>query len=433
MHARDDFARDEVGEHAPRPDRRQLVGVADEQHVAIARSTEERVRKLEREHRRLVDDHEVVVVGERRVLVALEAPVERRVRECAMDRHRRMAGQVAHPPRGLARRRAEQDALAPLPGEFDDDPLRVRLAGARQARQQHERPRAHELDDAPLLVRHLHVGAPRLLEEGDAAGTGTRAERLAQALLHLPELRAVRATVLDHDLRPGDERPHRRLEQLGVVDPEDAARVAPELVEQEIDVPVRLGVLEHVEQPGAQALRRVELDAERARDAIRVLEADAADLGEPVRVMREHADDVVAVLAHEPRGEAGTDAVREEEALDLADRGDLAPCCDCAGDALARDRAPGLRPHLAQPLRVAIELLEDVLGAEVLDDRAREGRADAGDAPGQPELDPCRRLRQRRVERRDDELPAVPRVLRERARADELLARRDVPERRRSG
>ena len=98
-------------------------------------------------------------------------------------------------------------------------------------------------------------------------------------------------------------------------------------------------------------------------------------------------------------------------------------------DALPRDRAAGLRAHLAQPLRVAVELLEDVLRAEVLDDRARERRADAGDAPGQPELDPRRRLRQRGVERLDDELPAVPRMLGERARADELLARSDVAER----
>ena len=73
MHARDDLARDEIREHAAGADRRQLVGVADEQDVAVAGGAEERVGELEREHRRLVDDHEVVVVRERVVLVALEA------------------------------------------------------------------------------------------------------------------------------------------------------------------------------------------------------------------------------------------------------------------------------------------------------------------------------------------------------------------------
>ena len=73
MDARHRARVDEVGEHAPGADRRQLVGVADEEDVAVAGRAEERVRELEREHRRLVDDHEVVVVGERLVLVALEA------------------------------------------------------------------------------------------------------------------------------------------------------------------------------------------------------------------------------------------------------------------------------------------------------------------------------------------------------------------------
>ena len=45
----------------PGPDRRQLVGVPDEQDVAVAGGVEERVRELEGEHRRLVHDDQVVV------------------------------------------------------------------------------------------------------------------------------------------------------------------------------------------------------------------------------------------------------------------------------------------------------------------------------------------------------------------------------------
>ena len=139
VHARDDAAVDEIGEHAAGADRRQLVGVADEQDVAVAGRAEERVGELEREHRRLVDDDEVVVVRERVVLVALEAALERRVAERAVDRHRVVAREVAHAPRGLPRRRAEEDAHARAPRDLDDRALRVRLAGAGEAGEEDER------------------------------------------------------------------------------------------------------------------------------------------------------------------------------------------------------------------------------------------------------------------------------------------------------
>ena len=260
-----------------------------------------------------------------------------------------------------------------------------------------------------------------------AAPARARAPSAApEPLLHLPELGAVDAVSLDDDLRLRDECAHGRLEQVRVADTEEAARVPLELVDDEEGVAVGLGLLEDEADTRAQALRVVELDAERPCDAVGVLEADAPHLGKPVRVAREHGDDVCAVLAHEAGGEAGPDAVGEEEALDLADRRNLAPRVDRPQHALPRDRAAGLRAHLAQALRVAVELVEDVLRAEVQHDRTREGGPDAGHAARQPELYPLRGLRQRGVERLHDELPAVARVLGERAGADELLARRDV-------
>jgi hypothetical protein len=66
-------------------------------------------------------------------------------------------------------------------------------------------------------------------------------------------------------------------------------------------------------------------------------------------------------------------------------------------------RSPAcLRPHLAQPIRLAVELREYVLGAEVVDDRAREGWADARDAAPQPERDALRRPREDRAEGLDE-------------------------------
>jgi hypothetical protein len=121
--------------------------------------------------------------------------------------------------------------------------------------------------------------------------------------------------------------------------------------------------------------------------------------------------------------------MREEKRLDLADRRHLAPRFDRPQDALAGDCAARLRPHLAQAVGVAVELVEDVLGAEVRDDRARERRPDPRYTTCQPQLDACRRLREHCAERLDDELPAVLRVLRVAADAQQLLTRRHVPER----
>ena len=176
-------------------------------------------------------------------------------------------------------------------------------------------------------------------------------------------------------------------------------------------------------------MRIVELDAERACDPVGDLEADSRQLGQPVRIGGEHGDDVLAVLTHEPGGEARADSVGEEKGLDLTDRRDLAPGVNSALDALTGDRPAGARAHFAEPVRVAVELLEDVLGPEVLDDRACERAPDPGDARHQPERDPVRGLRQRRPKRLDDELPAVLGVLRELACAEELVARTHMSER----
>jgi hypothetical protein len=92
--------------------------------------------------------------------------------------------------------------------------------------------------------------------------------------------------------------------------------------------------------------------------------------------VHQHSDDLVAVAAHQPGGQACADPMREQERLDLPDRRRLTPGRDRALDALPRDRAAAPRPHLTQPLRPPVELDEDLLRAEVVDDRTREGRAD---------------------------------------------------------
>ncbi len=98
-------------------------------------------------------------------------------------------------------------------------------------------------------------------------------------------------------------------------------------------------------------------------------------------------------------------------------------------NASPRDRTPRLRPHLAQPFRLAIELSENLLGTEVVDDRASERRPDPWHSGPQPKGDSFARLRQRRAKRLDRKLGSVPRMLRKLSYADELLARGHMTER----
>src|SRR3954465_11641067 len=69
-----------------------------------------------------------------------------------------------------------------------------------------------------------------------------------------------------------------------------------------------------------------------------------------------------------------------------------------------------------------------MLGTEMLDDRTRKGRANAGDATPQPQRNTLRRLRQGRAERRNGELPAVTLVPLDRAGNDDALPGGNVAE-----
>src|SRR6478736_2278769 len=114
-----------------------------------------------------------------------------------MDRYRVVAGQVAHPARRLARRRAEEDTDGGAAGQLDDDALRVRLAGARETGEKNKRPRADELDDLPLLVRHLDpLGPSRGFEQFVVRRRRPLGERSSEARLGLPRLGEVDALAL---------------------------------------------------------------------------------------------------------------------------------------------------------------------------------------------------------------------------------------------
>ena len=100
-HRRHALRADDVGEHRPRPDGRELVDVADEKQGGVLRNgPEELVREDDVHHRHLVDDHEVGVEG----LVASMAEASgRRVElEQPMDGGCLEAGGLREPLRGPA-------------------------------------------------------------------------------------------------------------------------------------------------------------------------------------------------------------------------------------------------------------------------------------------------------------------------------------------
>ena len=145
------------------------------------------------------------------------------------------------------------------------------------------------------------------------------------------------------------------------------------------------------------------------------LEADPRQLGEPVRVLHQERDDLVAVLRARaaPRARRLMPCVKRKVSTSRIVA--TSRQATIARSTLFREIArPGFRAHLAQPLGVAVELLEDVA-------RPRSGRRSPGRRSArcrarglQPEGDALLRLRQRRPERLDGEPPAVPRVLGER-------------------
>ena len=396
--------------------------------MAVAGRAEERVGELEREHRRLVDDDEVVVVaraGRPRRAGSRPRTASSRARGGSSSRRARSGRACAARPCPSARTGGRACARGVAISTIAR--CVCVLPGAREAGEEDERARAHELDDGPLLVRDLHrraVAARRRARPRRRRARSASVRR--EAPLHLPQLGAIDAVALDDDLRRR-RRAHAPPTRAAPTSPTSSSFPARchSSSSGEERVAVRLRLLEHEAQPGAQALRVVELDAERARDAVGGLEADARQLDQPVRVVREH----VRRRRRRTRARAGAASpaampCAKRKRLDLADRRHLAPRRDRPLDALARDRAAGLRAHLAQPLRVAVELARRPASApKCVDDRARERRARSrARAPSASARCPPATAAAPSGTTRPTNCQPVARVLGERAGADELLA-----------
>ena len=146
---------DQVLEGLAGADRRQLVGVADEDDVGrLGQAAEQHLDQPQVEHRGLVDDHQV---GRQR-MARLEArlapghPLEH-----AVDRLRLVAGRLLEAAGGATGRRAEGDPQAGAFGLLDDRPGAGGLADAGPAGEDRD-PRAEgAAHRRPLLVGQFGV------------------------------------------------------------------------------------------------------------------------------------------------------------------------------------------------------------------------------------------------------------------------------------
>ena len=198
---RDATGRQQIAEHPPRADGRQLVGVAHEQDVgALADRGEERPGQPHVEHRRLVDDEEV---GVDRVGRPARRALARHPFEQAVDGRRLGARALGEPPCRLAGRRAQPHAHAMRAQHVDERPHDRGLAGPRTAGEDRQPVLDRALDGRPLRVgRHerpphrtaqrAHLQRRRALEQ--------RAHPLGQPRLGPVQRRPADQLGLDDDL-----------------------------------------------------------------------------------------------------------------------------------------------------------------------------------------------------------------------------------------
>ncbi len=134
--------RDDVAEHGAGLDRRQLRGVADEDQLRVRTNRLDEPRHhRQSDHRRLVDDHDVVRQAVAAVMaeaaVAARPPAEQAVkrRGLEIDETRLGVHGLTQPRRRLAGRRRERDQRPRLlRGQLPDEPRdRRRLTGPRAA------------------------------------------------------------------------------------------------------------------------------------------------------------------------------------------------------------------------------------------------------------------------------------------------------------
>ena len=290
--------------------------------------------------------------------------------------------QEAADKRGLAHARAAGDDRH-LAAEGDAQGLSLLGREADQA------PLLHGGKGELLVVVHVRTAQRRADEAEEAAGgLGLGVEELGG----VDDAAELRVFVQDDSFVAGQAR-QCVVERLGG-NLEPGAGLLAELAARVEHVPLRCQLGEGVQRSGLGALRRIDGEAERLRDAVGGAEADPPDVeGEPVGVLAHQRHGAVAVALEDPAREGRRDAVALQEDHRLARVALLRPGLgELLGAGLAEARDAGELPG------VFVEDLQR-LEAEGGDDARGEGGADAlHQTGGQVALDAAERAR---VERRE--------------------------------
>ena len=326
---RDRAGIDDVGEDLARPDRGQLVDVADQQKGG---SWRDRLHDGEHQrdihHARLVDDEQVAF--QRILRITPEAAVDGIDLEQAMDGLRLDAGLLGHALGRASGRRAEQDFDA-LGGEDAQNGVKQRrLADAGTAG-----------DDGDLgAERHLKCGALRggehlarpLLDPGNGlVGVDRRPGRGALSQREEPvgdapfgEIEAAqknagfRADRIGDDLIMGELMIQRRSYDR-LVDFEEFGRELDEGLDRKSAMALVGRLLQRERDPGPNALRRLLRHAHLHGDRVSRPKSDAFYVaGKPIGILGHHLNGVMAIGledAHRPRR---ADAVGVQEDHDVA-------------------------------------------------------------------------------------------------------------------
>ncbi len=423
LHARHDGAGDEVVEHHAGAHRGELVGIAHNEQVRAFREGGEEVRHEGRvDHGSLIDDEEIA--HERLATMATPFALAL-VLEQAVQGLRFQPGAFIETFGGAAGGRGQHELHLLALQDEEDAAQDGGLAHAGAAGDD-EQAMAQGLAHGALLalgqllagVLH-HPGQRRVLIDGGIGG-GQWRKRLhagGDVLLCGAQIRQIDELALALDLSRCQQGLNLRGNE-GIGSAQQFTGFLDGFCLGEAAVAAAGSRLQHMQHAGANALWRVVCHAEVGGDVVRRFEADAADvLRQAIRVLLQHCLGVITIGLVDAQGARGTDAMLVQKEHDAVDGLLLHP-------GLANLEAALLAHafHILELFRLVFDDVED-LGAELLNDALRVGRADAIDeAAAEIALDAVEGIRPAQLQVVRLELRAEVPVRLPRAACLELLA-----------
>ena len=425
---------DEIAEHVPRADARQLVGVAHQhQPAAGPQRREQRAHQRQIDHRGLVHDHRVRL--QRLLFVFCKGHIARLLvpahAKQAVDGLRLLAAQLAHALGGAPRRRAEQHVQPHALKERYDAAHARRLARARPAGQDQQLLLRGQLHGLPLQWRILDalpaldlvddlLRAAQLVRLVGKHGAHARTH-IGLRLVTAPQIASLYVRhLLLHDASALDQIVERLFRRVRVT-VEQLRRRRDQLFARQENMPAALLVVAQLkEHPRLRAAGGIARKAHRQRDLVRHGKIHAERLAaEEIRIAPQRVHRVRAVAPEQLHRKSHRQVVLRQEVQHAPQTRQLAPALRDLPRALVGDALDGL-----ELLRLAVEHVERVR-AEAIHQLLRRRRPDAAHHAG-GEIVQDLRLARRHMPLHliGGELLAVLRMRRVASGQDQLLAGR---------